>query len=394
MAAGDFLLCQKTKRSIAFVCRYWRDLTTDFLLEDVILHSYRDILCFVALLGSPFGLTTRFHPDHVKRALILPPRHSSPITDRLDEEILLKIFLDRCTNLKVLSIPHLHSGVWPGCPIHPEITTSILARSHSLQDLGLGDWIANPTLFQDPQSFMFLETLSLSFRYWGGDDSNFMIRNFPPASLPRLHTLKLGSVLEEVAEYISEWISGWVLPSLVSVFAGPSIRRHLVESNFLRNHGPKIISLVMGKRPIDHSEGIALPILEQCTSLRNLLFSVTLQSLPTPFTPAHTANVEINFLLYPGRESPAERPTVYSNANISGVFAGESILFSQLGYPQITSVRLTGFQNYSFNSFKWKDRSITDRMERWIKEWRTENVRLEDLTGELLRIPQKLMDSL
>jgi hypothetical protein len=106
------------------------------------------------------------------------------------------------------------------------------------------------------------------------------------------------------------------------------------------------------------------------------------RSLPAPFTPALTANVEINFLLYPGRESPAERPTVYSNANISGVFAGESILFTQLSYPQITSVRLTGFQNYYFNSFKWKDRSTTDRMERRIKESQTENVGLEDLTGD------------
>jgi hypothetical protein len=68
--------------------------------------------------------------------------------------------------------------------------------------------------------------------------------------------------------------------------------------------------------------------------------------------------------------------------------------FQLLEYPEISTVRLSVFLNSHFKAAKWRNRVRANRWAKWIEEWRKENVRLEDLSGEPLRMPSELMDSL
>jgi hypothetical protein len=69
-------------------------------------------------------------------------------------------------------------------------------------------------------------------------------------------------------------------------------------------------------------------------------------------------------------------------------------LFELLEYPEIVSVQLRSFENAAFKNMGWKKKSTAHRWRRWITEWEKLNIRLEDSSGEPLRIPSDLIDSL
>jgi hypothetical protein len=129
---------QKTKRALALVSRYWRDITITFLLEDIVIENPRDLHCFVHLLElqssnsgtDPAGM--RLHPKHVQRVLLRSflQRDATPP----ERESLMRSFITSCENLQVLSIQGLHSRASYACP---DITDALLSRTESLRFLEL-----------------------------------------------------------------------------------------------------------------------------------------------------------------------------------------------------------------------------------------------------------------
>jgi hypothetical protein len=385
---------QKTKGTIALTCRNWRDMTTSFLVEDVILHDILYLHHFVHLLEAhsdrvvPANVT-RIHPHHVTRAVILSQRESK--VQLQERESLMGALLRSCNNLEVLSIPTIHGHVWLSDNVCPQITDNLLTRAGSLRYLELGELFIDLNLFRNWYHFAALEVLSISVHGCDSDiwqDDSF---EFPSVCFPRLHTLTIGLHGISMADKVAEWMSKWDFPHLINLSISPPLRDSLRRTSFFKEHGSKLVSLMAGIWSHNNSYGDIVHVLGYCNSLRYLLFRVVVDNTGTPFTPARTI-LELCFLI--GPKALPDKPLIYSSKSLWPFLSSTSSLFELLEYPEIVSIQLRNFENAAFGNRGWKKKSTAHRWRRWIMEWEKLNIRLEDSSGELLRIPSELIDSL
>jgi hypothetical protein len=383
--------CYNTKKSVALVSKFWRDLTTDFFYEDILLLKYGDLELFArSLQKSELHDPTfsRAHGFHVK-AVLLQFRLSDFMLQKSMETHIMTI-CRLCDNLKVLSIPSFHFGMED--TMSPRLAQTLSNCCSSLLFLGMGEWYASIEFFKNIECFRNIQTLYISPR-GGGEEAPDLQAAIPNLSFPNLHTLLLGTFHGLEGDEFSNWVTSWHLPNLINLSVEPDFREDLAASSFFIIHGPKLLSIMVG-RLSTKGESPIKAILPKCPFLQRLQILNSLNLFETPFRGLPLdRNSEITFLLNP-QNSHSQAPSLYVNQSLMRVLNVDSHVLEMMGNPAIESVKLSSFRNSDFLDMKWKKRQTVFRWRKWLDDWGREGVRLEDANGDVLRIPSEAWERL
>ncbi|PVG02537.1 hypothetical protein CPB86DRAFT_697551 [Serendipita vermifera] len=425
--------CRYTYRCISLVCRSWYHFSLPFFWHHLVLHSPATVIGAANALSA--SRTISHHYSHHQRLHLqetqnIPYHESSsmpqptggmgwfvrridldlPVSKpsmELSEQLLrgLATILTLCPNLQIFS-DHAHPG--PAFDDQfviylPDALLSYLFRPNN--QLKRVDWSANNLvpfcsyLHSAPQ----LESLSL--HHFVPNPITWLPINQPGGvCLPNLQTLVMN---EDPARGQAAIVSTWDLPRLHMLRL--EISPILGSDFFLRINGHKIKTL-----SIHTPAMINVPlhsIAQYCSYMPNLE-SLYFQLHHPSFTQTTTALVALAGQGGPTPVAPGGVPPLPSlkMIGIHGLlnFRGRSfddgedeqlhrhltaMVRSRGRMPSLKIIRLVDFDPESWTSQGRTAREVA-RWQRWQLRWEMLGVRWEDKDGQLMRVPNALLELL
>lgn len=391
--------CRYTYRCIALVCRSWHHFSIPFFWHHLVLHSPATVAGAASALSASRSLSiSHQHQYHTQNQHSSHPNGgygwfvrridldiSLPPSMAINEELLrgLATILSLCPNVEIFS-DHAHPG--PSFDDQyviylPDALLSFLF--HPTNTLRRVDWSANNLvpfctyLHAAPH----IEVLNL--HYFTHQPITWLALNNPGGvSLPNLQTLVIN---EEPAWAQCAIVSTWFLPRLRTVRL--EVASEYGSELFFRAHGHKITTLSL------HTPANVTSVYPtgQYTILTPNIESFYFQLHHPPFilnTPlASLRIIGIQGLLnFRGRSfDDGEEDQLHRHLT--------AMVRSRTRMPALKVIRLVDFDPESWNSQDRTAREVA-RWQRWQLRWEMLGVRWEDRDGQLMRVPNALLDLL
>ena len=388
--------CRYTYRCIALVCRSWHRFSTPFFWHHLVLHSPTAVSGAANALTASRSLSMA-HQDAQGQQSPHPSGGVGWFVRRIDLDIRLQptmvlneqllrglaTILSLCPNLEIFS-DHAHPG--PAFDDQyviylPDALLSFLF--HPQNTLRRVDWSANNLvpfctyLHAAPH----IEVLNL--HCFVQTPITWLPLNSPlDVSLPNLRTLVLN---EDPAWAHCRIVSTWYLPRLQTVRL--EVASDHSSETFLRVHGHKITTLSL------HTPAkiiLTYPT-AQCCALTLNVECLFFQLHHPPFTlNAPLVSLKMigiqGLLNFRGRSfDDGEEEQLHRHLT--------AMVRSRGRMPSLKIIRLVDFDPESWNSQDRTAREVA-RWQRWQLRWEMLGVRWEDRDGQLMKVPNTLLELL
>ncbi|CAG7854658.1 SubName: Full=Uncharacterized protein {ECO:0000313/EMBL:CCA70501.1} [Serendipita indica DSM 11827] len=402
--------CRYTYRCIALVCRSWYHFSLPFFWNHLVLSSPTTVAGAAAALVASRSYSLQ-HPHYKNQSHGLSPdgtyssnARSNPTggmgwfvrridldiniqqpTMALNEQLLsgLAQILRLCPNLHIFA-DHAHPG-----PSFDERYVLYLPDGllsyvfHSQNVLRRVDWSAN-NLIPFASFLPYAPNLEvLSLHYFTGPPITWLgINRSVGISLPNLQTLVLN---EDPACSQAALVSTWDMPRLHMLRL--EVSPDFGSDQFLRIHGHKLTTLSI------HTPATPRPLLptgHYCAytpHLEALYFQLhhPAFTLNTPLPQLRIIGIH-GLLNFRGRSfDDGEEELLHQHLT--------GMVRCRIRMPALKVIRLVDFDPESWNSQDRTAREVA-RWQRWQLRWEMLGVRWEDRDGQLMRVPNALLELL
>ncbi|KAJ3492147.1 hypothetical protein NLI96_g226 [Meripilus lineatus] len=317
------------KAVVARVCKRWKELSTDLLYEDIILHrssakQFRELLQNTQDAGSHTPeINKMVHRVLLPYSSSVPQVHSTP-SDSVE-------FLRECHELKILVRP----GPWFAGPLQEFVRYEFPAEPcpplTSLQRL---DWWHNNDASRTgginslPEVVLAapnLKYLTLAGDVWLG------LLHTPPVELAKLTTLRL----RRVNVLFIQLIGRWTLPSLDTLILDTAASVYTLQG-LLEVYAEQLRSVELGKSLAFTVHSVLQSILDRCNNLKQLNYYIYFVAPPDPDTPISCGDTLETVGLH------AHRAEIITNHFAWSHLQKHLQLFSQPAFTRLKRVLLYG----------------------------------------------------
>jgi hypothetical protein len=391
--SNEVASCRYTHRCIALVCRSWYHFSKPFFWQHLVLHSPATVTGAAAALSA-----SRSNAYHANNAYSQqPPGGIGWFVRRIDldidvrptmalnEQLLrgLATILTLAPNLEIFC-DHAHPG--PSFDDQyvlylPDGLLSYLFHPNNL--LKRVEWSASNFIPFCSHLHSAPQLRVLNLHAFASKPITWLPHNTPyDVSLPSLETLVLN---EDPAYGQAAITSSWDLPNLRSLRL--EISPDLGADIFFKVHGQKITTLSIHTPVVDRP---LRSIGQYCTFTPNV-DSLFFQLHHPPFSlNAPLASLKMigiqGLLSFRGRSfDDGEEEQLHRHLT--------AMVRSRIRMPSLKVIRLVDFDPMSWNSQDRTAREVA-RWQRWQLRWEMLGVRWEDRDGELMRVPDALLELL
>lgn len=393
--SNEVASCRYTYRCIALVCRSWYHFSKPFFWQHLVLHSPASVSGAAAALSASRSSTyTSIHTYHNRTQ---PPGGMGWFVRRIDLDIDLRpsmelneqllrglaTILTLAPNLEIFC-DHAHPGPSFDDQYVLYLPDGLLSYLfHPNNSLKRVEWSANN--FSPFCSYLHAapQLRVLNLHAFTSRPITWLPHNTPyNVSLPYLETLVLN---EDPAYGQPTVVSTWDLPSLRSLRL--EISPDSGADIFFEAHGPKITTLSI------HTPVVNRPLrsIGQYCSYTPNVDSLFFQLHHPPFTlTSPLPSVKLigiqGLLSFRGRSfDDGEEELLHQHLT--------AMVRSRGRMPSLKVIRLVDFDPSSWNSQDRTAREVA-RWQRWQLRWEMLGVRWEDRDGQLMRVPNSLLELL